>query len=161
MEVEPRLTRACSHSTLTNSPRAARDREASSRFILGAEVIAEHERSYDRGGQIENSAHVEKLIAEKKAARRHRGVDRLRQLVPESEQLFAALAERGQPLARAVSQLTDLLDTYGVRDLADAIREALCGEAPHRRWCMIRSGPKCSIIRALRSAREELSACPL
>jgi len=29
------------------------------------------------------------------------------------------------------------------------------------RWCMIRSGPKCSIIRALRSAREELSACPL
>ncbi len=29
------------------------------------------------------------------------------------------------------------------------------------RWCMIRSGRKYSIIRALRSIREELSACPL
>ena len=29
------------------------------------------------------------------------------------------------------------------------------------RWCMNRPRRKCSIIRASRSAREELSACPL
>ena len=35
------------------------------RVLSGAEVIAKHERIYDRGRQIEDLAHIEKLAEEK------------------------------------------------------------------------------------------------
>ena len=101
------------------------------RILSGAEVIAKHARSYDRGEQVEDPVHIKHLAEAKSDARRHRGVDRLRYIVPESAKILAAVAERGQPLARAVAQLTDLLDTYGKRALSDAIEEALRGDAAH------------------------------
>lgn len=105
--------------------------EDSVRILSGGEVIAEHPRSFDRGQQIEDHRHIAELAREKEESRRHRGVDRLRHIVPQSAKILAALAERGQPLARAVAQLTELLDTYGKRALAEAIDEALRGAAAH------------------------------
>ena len=47
------------------------------RILDGATVIARHPRSYDRGAQIEDAAHLAELVARKRAARTHRGQDRL------------------------------------------------------------------------------------
>ena len=80
------------------------------RVIAGDEIIAEHPRSYDRGAQIEEVAHFERLAREKATARRHRGLDRLQRSVPKSAELLEILAQRKQPLGRAVSELLDLLD---------------------------------------------------
>src|SRR5690606_5450332 len=47
------------------------------RILDGSEVVASHARSWDRGQQIEQAEHVERLAQEKRRAREHRGLDRL------------------------------------------------------------------------------------
>ena len=47
------------------------------RIVDGNDTVATHARSWDRGQQIEDPAHLERLVAEKKSAREHRALDRL------------------------------------------------------------------------------------
>jgi hypothetical protein len=101
------------------------------RVLDGDAVIATHPRSFDKGEQIEDPAHIEELVAHKRAARTHRGLDRLAQAVPTSRTLLQQAAERGTPLARVTTQLTQLLDDYGASELAQAIDEALANQVPH------------------------------
>ena len=53
------------------------------RIVDGAQVLACHRRSYDKGAQIEDAGHVQTLVAHKRAARRHRGTDQLAKVAPE------------------------------------------------------------------------------
>jgi transposase len=101
------------------------------RVLDGETVIATHPRTFDKGKQIEDPAHIADLVAAKRAARAHRGLDRLAQAVPASQNLLREAAERGTPLARATAQLVQLLDDYGAAELEQAIAEALAHDVPH------------------------------
>jgi transposase len=101
------------------------------RVLDGAEVIARHRRSYDKGAQIEDEVHVAQLAARKRAARHHRGQDRLAQVAPNSRELLMAAAERGENLGSLTAALLRLLDTYGASELQAAIDEALTRGVPH------------------------------
>lgn len=100
-------------------------------ILDGNAVVAEHERSYDKGAQIENPEHLAELQRMKRKARQHRGLDRLRQVVPQSEILMTRLAERGANLGSATSSLLRLLDRYGAENLELAISEAIANNSPH------------------------------
>jgi hypothetical protein len=101
------------------------------RIIDGAQVIACHRRSYDRGAQIEQTEHLQALIDQKRSARQHRATDRLAQVAPASQDLLLRAAERGANLGAITHGLTRLLDRYGAADLQAAIREALERDVPH------------------------------
>ena len=101
------------------------------RVVDGAQVLAHHRRSYDRGAQIEQSEHLQALIEQKRAARQHRATDRLAQVAPASQDLLVRAAERGANLGAITNGLTRLLDRYGAADLQAAIREALDRDVPH------------------------------
>lgn len=101
------------------------------RVLDGSEVIVEHPRTYGQGEQIEDPAHIEALLSAKRAARHHRGQDRLAQAVPMSRELLQQAAHRGTPLARVTAQLVELLDDYGTAELEHAIAEALRNDVPH------------------------------
>jgi transposase len=101
------------------------------RVLDGTEVIADHRRSYDRAQQIELPAHIDALVAQKHQASAHRGTDRLVQAVPQSRELLRQAAQRGEPLGRLTRSLLELLDRYGVTELAAAITDALAREVPH------------------------------
>jgi transposase len=101
------------------------------RIVDGAEVLACHRRSYDKGAQIEDPAHVAALVADKRAARRHRGTDRLAQAAPASQGLLSAAAARGDNLGAITAALLRLLERYGTGELEAAIREALARGVPH------------------------------
>lgn len=101
------------------------------RVLDGPQVVALHPRSYGHHEQIENPAHLEALVAEKRAARDHRGLDRLQQAVPRSQELFRLLAQRGEKIGSATKELLDLLDFYGPVKLGQAIAEALAKDSPH------------------------------
>jgi transposase len=101
------------------------------RILDGATVIARHPRSYDRGAQIEDAAHLAELVARKRAARTHRGQDRLAQAVPNSRELLVAAAARGENLGSLTAALLRLLDAYGASELQAAIQEALARGVPH------------------------------
>lgn len=101
------------------------------RLLDGETVIATHPRSFDKGQQIEDPAHIAELVAVKRAGRVHRSLDRLAQAVPASQALLRQAAERGTPLKRATNMLVQLLDDYGAEELGLAIAEAQANDVPH------------------------------
>ena len=101
------------------------------RVIDGNEVIATHARSWDRGQQIEDPAHIQELVEAKREARQHRGMDRLHHAVPASQRLLIEIAQRGGNLGSVTSGLLRLLDLHGAGALDEAILEALDHGAPH------------------------------
>jgi transposase len=101
------------------------------RIVDGAQVLTCHRRSYDKGAQIEQDAHIQALVAHKRAARQHRATDRLAQAAPASQDLLLRAAERGSNIGAITTGLTRLLDRYGAAELQLAIREALDRGVPH------------------------------
>jgi len=101
------------------------------RIVDGAELLASHPRSYDKGAQIEVAAHIAALVADKSAARHHRGTDRLAMAAPTSQDLLMSAAARGDNLGSITAALLRLLDRYGAAELEAAIGEALARGVPH------------------------------
>jgi hypothetical protein len=101
------------------------------RIVDGLDVIATHRRSWDKGEQVEIEEHVRELVAWKRAARHHRGLDRLHHAAPHAPAFFAAVAERGGNLGATTTGLTRLLDLYGAGALDQALSEALSAESAH------------------------------
>jgi hypothetical protein len=101
------------------------------RVLDGLTVLASHPRSYDRGAQIEEPAHIEGLVIHKREARQHRDTDRLAQAVPASRLLLTEAAERGARLGAITRELLDLLERYGADELNAAIEVALERGVPH------------------------------
>jgi len=93
--------------------------------------VATHIRCFDKGAQIENPNHIAALAEHKHHASQHRNTDRLHQAVPQSRELLALAAERGEPLRRIASTLLNLLDRYGITELQAAVAEALQRGVPH------------------------------
>ena len=101
------------------------------RIVDGAEILACHRRSYDKGAQIEDAAHIAALVAYKHAAHRHRGTDRLATSAPASRDLLMGAAARGDNLGTITAAQLRLLDRYGAAELDVAIRGALEKGVPH------------------------------
>jgi hypothetical protein len=101
------------------------------RILHGNDVIASHPRSWSRGEQIEDPAHVRDLLEAKCEARRHRGLDRLQLAAPSATKLFLELAQRGGNLGSATAGLLRLLDSHGSTALEAAIAETLARDTPH------------------------------
>jgi hypothetical protein len=101
------------------------------RILDGAQIIARHRRSYDKGAQVEDTAHIEALLAYKRAGRRQRNSDRLARAVSQSQTLLVQAAERGENLSTITAALLQLLDRYGAAELEAAISEALDRDVPH------------------------------
>jgi transposase len=95
------------------------------RILNGAEIIAEHSRSFDAGQCIEQSAHLDELAAHKRHAHELRGRDRLRAACPSADAFFETLATRGQSLIRPSVRLGQLLTQFGSTALEQALRETL------------------------------------
>ena len=100
-------------------------------ILDGANIVAEHVRSYDKGQQIENEEHIKELWERKKEARQHRGQDRLSKAVPSSTALLIEAAGRNYNLGSITSSLLRLLDRYGATELEVGIVEALKRDVPH------------------------------
>jgi transposase len=101
------------------------------RIVDRAELLACHPRSYDKGAQIEVAAHIAALVADKRAARQHRGTDRLAMAAPASQDLLIGAAARGDNIGTITAALLRLLDRYGATELEAAIGEALARGVPH------------------------------
>jgi transposase len=101
------------------------------RIVDGVHILACHRRSYDKGAQIEDPAHIQALVEQKRAARQHRATDRLIQAAPAARDLLVRAAERGGNLGALVVGLQRLLDRYGAAELQAGILEALVRDVPH------------------------------
>jgi len=101
------------------------------RIIDGDDLIAEHIRSFSRGEQIEDPAHLKALTAWKKKARAGRGIDRLHHAVPSSTTLLEGAAQRGHNLGSAVAALLRLVESWGSEAVESAVLAALSADTLH------------------------------
>jgi transposase len=94
-------------------------------ILDGATLLAEHPRVFDKGKQVENPAHIQALVATKRAAREHRALDRLGAAVPASVTFIEQAVSSDATLKSIVRQLELLLDDYGAGELEHALTEAM------------------------------------
>ena len=104
---------------------------ANVRVLDGNEEIACHARSWGKGKQIEDAAHLAALVMRKREARESRGMDRLQNAAPSSRSFLVAIAERGGNLGAHTIGLIKLLDAYGAEAVETAIAEALAHNTLH------------------------------
>jgi len=97
----------------------------------GAELIATHPRSFDKGAQIEAPEHIDELRQYKHRARGQSRLDYLQRAVPSVAALFEQAALRGAVLGSLAASLHRLLEQYGHIALQKAIDEALAQHTPH------------------------------
>lgn len=101
------------------------------RILDGTTVVATHVRSFDKGRQLEDPAHLQALVAAKHQAQEHRGMDRLHHAVPLADAFLQAVAERGGNLGATTNGLTRLLDRYSAPALAQALADVLAAGTAH------------------------------
>ena len=90
----------------------------------GAEV-ARHNRSWDRRQHIQDSAHTEKLLERRTAARGPKARERMTALCPEARPYLQEIARRRIRLDHEVDKLARLCALYGDTEVAGAIANAL------------------------------------
>lgn len=101
------------------------------RILDGQQELAVHPRSFDKGRQIEQQAHINALIDMKGKARKYRGQDRLIKTIPQCQDLLNEAALRGDNLGSITSTLLRLLDRYGQAELTLAVSVAMQKGVPH------------------------------
>ena len=104
--------------------------ETTVRLLEGKNEVARHRRSYDRHQRIEDPAHVEALLVEKRRARGSAPRARLNDAVPVAEVFLEASFQRGESVAATTEKLLLLLGDYGAAELATAVEEALSRQTP-------------------------------
>jgi len=100
------------------------------RLLDGSTEVATHPRSYDRHELVEDPAHRQALLEQKRKALGSTPSGRLAVMVPESQAFLQAAFEHGESTPRLTVQLLRLLDDYGAQELAAALREALEQQTP-------------------------------
>jgi len=100
------------------------------RLLDGSTEIASHPRSYDRHQLVEDPAHRQAQLEQKRKALGSTASGRLAVLVPESQAFLEAACQRGESTGRLTVQLLHLLHDYGAGELAAALREALDRQTP-------------------------------
>jgi transposase len=95
------------------------------RILDGANEIARHTRTYDRGQLVLDPAHQDAVLKSKRKAFHSTPTGRLEQLVPESKAFLDQAFAHGESAAREASRLRKLLEQYGAQALRKAIAEAL------------------------------------
>lgn len=101
------------------------------RVFDGQELLARHDRCWDRRQVIEDPAHIAALAEWKQKAHEHRGMDRLHHAAPSSRKLLEVLAEQGKNLGGATTTLLKQLDLVGATELEAALAEVLQQGTPH------------------------------
>lgn len=93
-------------------------------------MVAEHQRCFDKGRQLEDGDHIAALAESKRAGKKHRAFDRLHHAAPSAKTLLEATALRGSNLGFVTKNLLQLLELYGASELESAIKETLsCGSS--------------------------------
>jgi len=101
------------------------------RIVDGPTEVAKHKRCFEKQRQIETPEHIERLVDQKKRAKKGSGMSRLFNAAPSARDLFKMAAERGYSIGSLTSKLLSLLDLYGTVEMEEAIREVVKSGASH------------------------------
>lgn len=110
--------------TLTRKPLTLVASDTLVRVLDGNDEIARHARSWEKGKQIEDDAHLRGLSDQKRKSREHRGRNRLIASCPSAEAFLSGVARSGGHLGGTTTRLLHLLEQYRAAELETALAEA-------------------------------------
>ncbi len=110
--------------TLTQKPITLVASDTIVRILDGDHEVARHDRSWERGRQLEDPRHLDGLAEEKRRARDHRGKNRLFVACASAEPFLQNVALHGGHLGGTTTRLLHLLEQYGPSELDFALAEA-------------------------------------
>ncbi len=116
--------------TLVRLPLTLAASDTRVRVLDGDRVAADHARSWDKRQVVEDVAHLDALVREKRRGAELRGRDRLRTMCPHADAFLDELAQRNEPLRPCTVRLNQLLDAYGDKALDAAIAATLATGSP-------------------------------
>lgn len=128
------------------------------RIMDGADVLATHARSYDRGVQVELPAHIHALVLAKRAARRQRSTDVLVRAIPSLNELLTRAAARGHNLGSISAAFTRLAQHYRPDQMELAVQDALARDVPHPNAVRLALQRQAGVPAALVSLPQHLQA---
>jgi transposase len=97
--------------------------DRSVRLLDGADVVAQHVRSWGHRQKIERTEHRAEILRRKRGAGPSVGRDRLRAVAPEIDLIVERWVEAGRNIGSMVAQTSKLLDLYGAEVFTKAIAE--------------------------------------
>jgi transposase len=100
------------------------------RILDGEREVARHERCYSAGEWIEDPAHRQALLDQRRSARAATNTP-LERAIPAVRALLDDAFRQGGHLATEARQLGQLLDDYGADELARAVDIAVAKNTPH------------------------------
>jgi hypothetical protein len=95
------------------------------RVLQGGVEVARHARCWGRRQCIEEPAHREALLAQKRGASDAKGQERLRAIAPNVDQLFERWVDTGRNVGSLTARLTGLLRSYDDDTVAAAVTAVL------------------------------------
>jgi hypothetical protein len=95
------------------------------RLLNGEVEVARHARCWGRRQCVEDLAHREALLAQKRGAGEAKGQDRLRAIAPNVDILFARWVETGRNVGNLTARLAGLLHSYDDDTVAAAVTEVI------------------------------------
>jgi len=101
------------------------------RIMDGTVEVAKHKRSFEKQRQIETPEHIERLVAQKKKAKKASGMNVLYSAAPSARKMLEMAAERGYPIGSLTNKLLHLLDLYGAAEMEESVREVVKAGACH------------------------------
>jgi hypothetical protein len=110
--------------TLTQKPLTLVASDTTIRVLDGDDEVALHNRSWERGRQIEDPRHLDDLARDKRSAREHRGKNRLMAACPSAEPFLQSVALHGGHLGGTTTRLLHLLEQYGPSEVDFALADA-------------------------------------
>ncbi len=94
-------------------------------LLDGSHEVARHERCWAKHQRVEDPAHREQLLAQKRAAHKAKGMDRLHATIACFDSLVARWADAGRNLGSMTARTLKMLDLYGPEALSRAVSTAL------------------------------------
>lgn len=99
--------------------------DRSVRVVANGVVAASHDRCWDRRRAIEDPAHIERLVEQRKSARGPKEKSRIENLAPECRLYLQEVARQRIDLRNEVRRLLRLVEMYGGTEVAGGIARAL------------------------------------
>ena len=95
------------------------------RLIHKDEEVASHLRCWGKGERLEERAHRETLVKERRAARASKGRDHLRTAAPGFDKLCERWVDAGRNVGSLTARALKLFDLYGAELFTSALNEML------------------------------------
>lgn len=90
----------------------------------GTEMLAEHQRTYERGLDIEKPEHAAGLLERKRAAGKSKAMSSFLAISPAAEAFHQGLVEKRRPVWRNVRNVLELMSLHGRDKVVVALEEA-------------------------------------